>query len=176
MSLRQFVEELMPDSLSEIHPGCRVIVQHPGYQVIHQLHIFRVIHRLLLFWPTASAQLQLGPRLVPVVQQLLLACRQPVRGLEHVVVLLTRVQSPLGRGGGGGLLLLLSCLLLSVLVEWLAVLVGVAGLWGCRVPLESTRVAVKVVGPRLPDHVVWHRPAQNLLHHGDVFPIVVRLE
>ena len=64
----------------------------------------------------------------------------------------------------------------AVLVKGLAVLVGVPGLRGCWVPLESSCVAVEVAGPCLPNHPTRHRLAQDLFHHGDVFTVVVRLK
>ena len=64
----------------------------------------------------------------------------------------------------------------AVLVEGLAVLVGVPGLRGCWVPLESSCVAVEVAGPGLSHHPTRHRLAQDLFHHGDVFTVVVRLK
>ena len=63
----------------------------------------------------------------------------------------------------------------TVLVQWLAVLVRVPGLGSIGVPLEPARV-VKVRGSGLPGHVMRHWLAQNLLHHCDVFFIVMSLK
>lgn len=62
-----------------------------------------------------------------------------------------------------------------IIVEVLAVLIGVLGLGRVFVP-EQLELGAVVLGPRLPDHVMRHGSVQDLFHHGQMLPIVVGLE
>ena len=47
---------------------------------------------------------------------------------------------------------------------------------GAPIPHESVVAGVEELGASLPDHVDGGRLPEDGLHHGQVFPIVVRLE
>ena len=66
---------------------------------------------------------------------------------------------------------------LLVLEQRFAVLVRVSRLRGLGVPEEGQRLGVEVFGGLgLADQMVGHGSVQDLLHHGQVLAVVVRLE
>ena len=67
----------------------------------------------------------------------------------------------------------------GVVVQQPAILIGVSGLGRVRVPVQHESVladAFVVLGPRSAAHVAGHRLAQDLLHHGQMFSVIVSLE
>lgn len=109
---------------------------------------------------------------------------QLIRGLEHVMrFVLMMAQSTLVMVVMMLMMFVTLVMMLMipvisvdpVLIEGLAVLVSIPGLWSIRIPLQPSRL-IEVAGPGLPDHMMWHWLAQDPLHHGNVFPVVMSLK